>query len=65
MKKNRFELIKLACFASLVMINIFALPEIKEGCSFQSTNFNAIFFYLCVIPETIVRIVFRFALMSD
>ena len=55
----------MGCFASLVLINLLALPQIKEGCKFKSTSFNAIFFYLCLIPETALRVFFRFFLVTD
>mmetsp|Transcript_23321 Transcript_23321/g.31196 ORF Transcript_23321/g.31196 Transcript_23321/m.31196 type:complete len:149 (+) Transcript_23321:805-1251(+) len=55
----------MGCFASLVLINLFALPDIKTGCKFESTFFNAIFLYACLIPETILRVIFRFFLLSD
>ena len=55
----------MGCFATLIMINLFALPQIKTGCKFESTYFNAIFLYACLIPETLMRIVFRFFLLSN
>jgi len=64
-KQNRFELIKLGCFASLVLINLIALPSIKEGCKFQSTVFNSVFFYSCIIPESVLRVFFRFAMVTE
>ena len=57
-------MIKMSIFASLILINLFALPDIKTGCKFESTYFNAVFLYACLIPETFMRIVFRFALLS-
>ena len=31
-KSNRFELIKMGVFATLILINLYALPDIKIGC---------------------------------
>ena len=59
-KKNKYEMLKLACMATCIMINMLAIPTVNKGCDFQSTNFNAIFFYIVVIPETILRILFQY-----
>jgi len=64
-KQNRFELIKMGAFATLVLINLVALPDIKIGCKFESTTFNAVFLYLCLIPETVLRIIWRFFAVTD
>ena len=57
-KKNKYELLKLGCMATCIMINMLAFPSVNRGCAFDSTKFNAVFFYMIVIPETVLRILF-------
>ena len=64
-KQNRYELLKLGCFVAAIMICSFALPDENVGCQFQSTKFDLIFFYLCIIPETTLRIIFQYFATSN
>ena len=64
-KQNKYELVKLSCFAAACLTCLFALPQINRGCQFQSTQFNMAFFYTCILVETTMRLLVRFLLMRD
>lgn len=64
-KNNRYELLKMGCFATGVLINAFALPQTNKGCQFDSTGFNMLFFYMIILTETVLRITFQFFLVTN
>ena len=57
---NKYELLKLSCFAAACLTCLFALPMVNKGCQFDSTLFNMFFFYICICTETVVRLLFQF-----
>jgi len=64
-KQNKYELIKLSCFAAACLTSLFALPQVNKGCEFQSTEFNMAFFYICIVVETVMRILFQFVFATN
>ena len=64
-KANKYELLKLSVFAALCLICLFALPGVNKGCEFESTKFNMAFFYVCILTETVLRILFQFAIVNS
>ena len=51
--------------ATCILINILAMPEVNKGCEFDSTKFNALFFYGVLIAETVTRILFHWLWISN
>ena len=56
---------KLGCFAAAAMTCLFAFPTENPGCEFESTRFNMAFFYVCIITETVLRILFQFLFVTN
>ena len=38
---------------------------VNKGCEFQSTDFIMVFFYMCIITETVMRLLFQFLLATN
>ena len=55
----------MGCLATCILINLFALPEVNKGCDFNSTKFNMLFFYMVVITETIMRILYQYVWITN
>ena len=64
-RQNRYELVKLSCFAAACLLCLFAIPQVNRGCQFESTKFNMAFFYTCILVETTIRLLVRFLFMND
>ena len=64
-KNNQYELMKLGCMATCILINLFALPQVNKGCDFTSTRFNMLFFYMVVLTETVMRILYQYVWITN
>ena len=58
-------MLKLHAFTFAILLCLFMFPTVNKGCSFASTDYIMVFFYMCVIPEKLLRVLYHFLFATN